>query len=146
MNPQKTIGNGEGSRTTKKTPWTDDMMDGAMVAGARFLGEGRIEDAKVVREFLSALDPAHVAGHVIAGAIAERERRWDEAAAAWGRVIAIDDDHLAARAGRGRALLRLGQLDEARRDYEVAAQVDAAAVSVSGREAKAFLATKGGRR
>lgn len=126
--------------------WTDEMMDGAMVAGARLLGEGRIEDAKVVREFLSALDPTHVGGHVIAGAIAERERQWDEALEAWGRVIALDDGHLAARAGRGRAFARLGRVDEARRDYEVAARVDAAAVSVSGREARAFLATTGGRK
>ncbi|MBI3073669.1 MAG: hypothetical protein HYY84_16275 [Deltaproteobacteria bacterium] len=136
----------EQSAARRGAGWTDEMMDGAMIAGARLAGEGRVEDAKVVREFLTALDPAHVAGHVMAAVIAEREKRWDDVVAAWGCVIAINNDHLAARAGRGRVLARLGRLAEARRDYEVAARVDAIAVSASGREAKAFLATNGGRR
>jgi hypothetical protein len=86
---------------------------GAALAGAQF------EQAKTALDRAIAADPGAASVWVMAGALAERSGRQDEAEVAYRRAVQLFPDSPVTRGGLGTVLLRLGRVEEAQ------AQLDA---------------------
>jgi tetratricopeptide (TPR) repeat protein len=86
---------------------------GLLVARARgAFAAGDMAQARVAAERALAVEPA-AAAHVVAGAVAHEERRFDEAALHFGEALRLEPASSRASYGLGRARAASGQDDEA---------------------------------
>ncbi len=91
--------------------WAEEPM--------RFLGRATEAATKAL-----ALDDADVPAHVVLGRISIFYHRYDEALAEMGRAIAINPNDANALAGRGNALMWMGQTENAISALEAAQRLD----------------------
>ncbi len=67
-----------------------------------------------------AQQPTHVLAYYLRGQAAMFQSRWDDAAAAFGKVVELYPDSFAAQRDLGTACEQLGRVDDAARAYEAA--------------------------
>ncbi|MGN6850007.1 MAG: tetratricopeptide repeat-containing sulfotransferase family protein [Sphingomicrobium sp.] len=85
---------------------------------------GRNADAEEVARVALAADPDNPDAHAMLGAMLSGKDQWFEAAGHFERAIAVAGEHPQLLSGLGRALLRLGRLQDARAPLEAAAAAD----------------------
>ncbi|MBF0130394.1 MAG: tetratricopeptide repeat protein, partial [Alphaproteobacteria bacterium] len=81
----------------------------------------------VYARFLASRTESPASLH-LAGTLAHRAGRLDEAMDAYGRALALKPDFVAAHVDRGNALRELGRLEEAAAGYRRALALDPASV------------------
>jgi len=90
----------------------------AVMAAQSALGAGDRAAARRELERVAREDPGVLDAHQMLGSLAAEEERWEEAATAFRRALALDSEHKASLFGLANAYRRLGRADEALVGFE----------------------------
>jgi choline-sulfatase len=96
----------------------------AVVLGDNLRLSGHLKEATEVLERTTRENPKFAQPWLSLAAVFVEEKRMDEAAAAFGKVLAIDPDHTEALGGLGDLALVRGDLAAAAKDYERVRELD----------------------
>lgn len=108
--------------------------------GYRLLGAGKLEDARLLFEGLVALNGKEPYFLLAAGAVAQRQERYEDAEHWYSRVLERDPGSAVAFANRGEVRIMRGDLEGAVPDLIEAVKLDPAAREPNTARARGLLA------
>jgi Flp pilus assembly protein TadD len=125
--------------------WTRDEIELASGIGYVLADSGRLEDAQIVFQGLTAIDPDNCFYHCVLGVLLLRLNDLDQALEHFNKAIELNPVEIHALLHRGEVLLRLNQKPAARLDLELVISLigetkePASVVSVIALRANALL-------
>jgi len=99
-------------------PKTKIGLHHAVMSAQSALGAGDRATARRELERVAREDPGVLDAHQMLGGLASEEERWEDAAAAYRRALALDAEHKASLFGLANAYRKLGRADEALIGFE----------------------------
>ena len=114
----------------------DELMK-ISLQGQAFFESGRVEDAAMLFEGLTALDPTEWTFHAGFGAALQALGAHENALVEYDRSLALNDLDIASRTNRAELLIEHGQLDRAAEDLRRIAELDPGARHPHSQRARA---------
>ena len=108
--------------------------------GTRLAQAGRLEEARILFEGLTASNPQDDGAHAALATIYEKLGRRDAALDSFDAALALCPEHPVALMGRGELRLRMGELEAGVQDVQRAALADPQGRTSAGRRAAGLLA------
>jgi tetratricopeptide (TPR) repeat protein len=115
-------------------------LDAIEVLGFQLYEQGRNAEAQSIFRGFIALNQRRYTGYAGMGALALAERKLDEAARWLEQALERNADDPTVHANLGETLLRLGQFEPARAEFEKAFQLDPQQKDLGANRARALLA------
>ena len=113
--------------------------------GYKMLQEGKLDEARVIFQGLTTLNPKDPYHHLALGAVHHRSDRIDEAIAEYSKAIEFDPKLANAYANRGELLIAKGHLVKAYADLTKAKDLDPNCHDPSTIRARVILTTAAGK-
>lgn len=100
------------------------QMASLLVTGHNFFSQGRIEEARLIFEGLSLLDPRNAYVNCILGAIYQQMGKYDQSVFRYTLALEIFPKDIQALTNRGEIYLKVGKFRDAAHDLKAAIDLD----------------------